>query len=201
MLVFLNLMTRDLFSALMSLFFSLISAHLQQVDNLTSLVQRSAQYAFQPFGLSAQALQGSPLYCSCLFPLILFIFSPSGLGSLSPLGSCLHTCIVTLGLAASLTSTMASVILLELPTSLPAPQVFSPFPSFPFHLLLPNLLSLSGSFWKAANVFLTDPSSSFWSLWNISWFSFLDIISSLALSQLSYFSHHWISNCQPTPTS
>lgn len=146
MLVFLNLMTRDLFSALMSLFFSLISAHLQQVDNLTSLVQRSAQYAFQPFGLSAQALQGSPLYCSCLFPLILFIFSPSGLGSLSPLGSCLHTCIVTLGLAASLTSTMASVILLELPTSLPAPQVFSPFPSFPFHLLLPNLLSLSGSF-------------------------------------------------------
>lgn len=62
MLVFLDLMTQDLFSALMSLFFSLIRAHLQQVGNLTSLVQRRAQYGFQPFGLSTQTLQGSPLY-------------------------------------------------------------------------------------------------------------------------------------------
>lgn len=62
MLVFLDLMTQDLFSALMSLFFSLIRAHLQQVGNLTSLVQRRAQYGFQPFGLSTQTLQDSPLY-------------------------------------------------------------------------------------------------------------------------------------------
>lgn len=62
MLVFLDLMTQDLFSALMSLFSSLIRAHLQQVGNLTSLVQRRAQYGFQPFGLSTQTLQGSPLY-------------------------------------------------------------------------------------------------------------------------------------------
>lgn len=79
------------------------------------------------------------------FPLILYS-APSGLGSLSPLGSSLHTCIVTLGLAACLTSTMASMVLTELPTALPAPQVFRPFPSFSFHLLLPNLRSLSRSF-------------------------------------------------------
>lgn len=66
------------------------------------------------------------LLCTAVaqFPLILYS-APSGLSCLSLLGSCLHICIVTLGLAASLTSTMASVILLELPMALPAPQVLS----------------------------------------------------------------------------
>lgn len=60
-----------------------------------------------------------------------------------------HIFIVSLGLAAFLTSTTVSVVLLDLPMERPAAQdshVPTPHSLLSFHLLLPNFISLPRTF-------------------------------------------------------